>query len=115
MAEWFDTALLAATARALPQVSFVIIGPGSTRLTELADFRNVYLLGTRPYAVIPAYYQHAAVGLIPFTRAGHAAFVDSINPLKLYEYTACQASRHIGTAMDHWAVATLVAGSDWLD
>lgn len=115
VAEWFDTALLAATARALPQVSFVIIGPGSARLTELADFRNVYLLGTRPYAVIPAYYQHAAVGLIPFTRAGHAAFVDSINPLKLYEYMAAGlpvVSTSFGQITKLGSPATIAANTD---
>jgi len=88
VAEWFDTGLIARTARALPDVSFVIIGPGSTRLHALAGLGNVYCLGTRPYAAIPAYFQHAALGLIPFARDSHADFVDSINPLKLYEYMA---------------------------
>ncbi|MFM9941384.1 MAG: glycosyltransferase [Hyphomicrobiaceae bacterium] len=88
IAEWFDVDLVAQAAHALPHVSFVVIGPGASRLTALAARTNVHVLGARPYAEIPAYLQHAAVGLIPFRREGQAAFVDNINPLKLYEYMA---------------------------
>lgn len=88
VADWFDADLIAATADQLPQVSFVIIGPGAERLTDRIKAANIHCLGPRPYAEIPAYLQHAAVGLIPFRRDGHQAFVDAINPLKLYEYMA---------------------------
>lgn len=88
IAEWFDEDVMVSAARALPQVSFVVIGPGAATLTRLSKMANVHFLGTRPYATIPAYLQHADVGLIPFRRRGQEAFVDNINPLKLYEYMA---------------------------
>lgn len=88
IAEWFDESLVVQAAHACRNVSFVIIGPGSGRLTRLSSLVNVHLLGPRPYACIPAYLQHAALGLIPFRSTSERAFVDNINPLKLYEYMA---------------------------
>src|SRR5262249_2492326 len=37
---------------------------------------------------LPAYLVNSDVGLIPFDRDRKAALVDTINPLKLYEYAA---------------------------
>jgi glycosyltransferase involved in cell wall biosynthesis len=88
IAAWLDVDLLRKAALALPDLALVIIGPGSERLAALTGLANVHLLGARPYADIPAYMQHAEVGLIPFKRAGMEGFVDDINPLKLYEYMA---------------------------
>jgi len=88
IAEWFDTELVGALATACPEFSFVIIGPGDNRLERITSLPNVHILGPRPYADIPAYMQHASVGLIPFARSGMEEFVDDINPLKLYEYMA---------------------------
>ncbi len=88
IAQWFDEELIAKAARFCPGVSFVIIGPGAQTLEKLRDIDNVYLLGSKPYAQVPAYMQHAHVGLIPFQTKGIEAFVDDINPLKLYEYMA---------------------------
>jgi glycosyltransferase involved in cell wall biosynthesis len=67
----------------------VIIGPRGDGL-EGVDMlpSNVHLLGPRPYASVPAYMAAAGVGLIPFRTRGMKAFVDDINPLKLYEYMA---------------------------
>ena len=50
---------------------------------------NLHLLGRRPYGELPCYLQHADVGLIPFDVANHMELVNSIHPLKLYEYLAC--------------------------
>lgn len=88
IADWFDEELLADTARRHPGIAFVVIGPGSSRLARLAGLRNVHLLGPQPYADVPALMQHADVGLIPFGSERLAAFIDDINPLKLYEYMA---------------------------
>jgi len=88
IAEWFDPDLVMTVARALPNVSFVIIGPGKDRIARIGGLANVHVLGPRPYASVPAYMQHADIGLIPFSRIGMEDFVDDINPLKLYEYMA---------------------------
>ncbi|HEU4698106.1 MAG TPA: glycosyltransferase [Gemmatimonadales bacterium] len=85
---WFDYDLLAHAAERLPEISFVVIGPDALARTRLAPRPNLHLLGRRPYEQLPAYLQHADVGLIPFDVAGHPSLVHSINPLKLYEYLA---------------------------
>jgi len=83
---WFDVELLAEVARRRADVSFVLIGQANVPLTSLTDLPNVHILGTRPPESVPAYLQHADVGLIPFIKS---ALTDSINPLKMYEYLAC--------------------------
>ncbi len=83
---WFDLEMLAEVARRRDDISFVLIGQAQVSLTPLTDLPNVYFLGTRPPEKVPAYLQHADVGLIPFIRS---PLTDSINPLKMYEYLAC--------------------------
>jgi teichuronic acid biosynthesis glycosyltransferase TuaH len=85
---WLDVATVAAAARALPHVSFVLIGPVALTLAERQALAlpNVHLLGPRPYAQLPAYVQRFAVGLIPFRCT---ALTRAVNPNKLYEYAAC--------------------------
>ena len=86
---WFDVALLRQTARHLPGVSFVLIGPMTPAAQALTAEPNVFCLGPRPYTALPPYIHNADVGLIPFDVNRHAALVSSVNPLKLYEYMAC--------------------------
>ena len=79
----FDLAAVVAAARALPRVQFLIIGPQASTPADVPA--NLHLLGSRPYAELPAYLQHADVGLLPFA--------DSIansgrSPMKYYEYLA---------------------------
>lgn len=88
MEAWFDFRLIEATAAALPEVSFVLIGPDHLARRRLAAAPNLHLLGRRPYGELPRYLHHADVGLIPFDVNGHAELVHSVNPLKLYEYLA---------------------------
>jgi glycosyltransferase involved in cell wall biosynthesis len=88
IAEWFDFDTLDRMTAALPEVSFVVIGPDDRARASLQPRPNLHLLGTRPYDALPAYLQHADVGLIPFDARGHRELVDSIHPLKLYEYLA---------------------------
>lgn len=85
---WFDYALMDEAARRLPTVSFVYVGPDELARQRLRPRPNVYLLGRRAYAEVPAYTSHADVGLIPFDLARHEELVRSIHPLKLYEYCA---------------------------
>lgn len=86
---WFDFDVINACVRRLPQVSFVMIGPDDLARKRLEPRPNLHLLGKRPYAALPAYLRHADVGLIPFDVRRHPALVQSIHPLKLYEYMAC--------------------------
>jgi len=84
--DWFDVELLAAVARGLPGVSFVLVGSHRhIDLGELAGLENVHLLGPRPYADLAGYYQHADAAVIPFKIN---RLTEAVNPIKLYEYFA---------------------------
>lgn len=84
--EWFDTHLLCAAARALPNWQFVIIGPNEGQKFE--PLPNLHLIGPRPWKNLPAYLQHATVGIIPFNVEKWPELIHRVNPLKLYEYMA---------------------------
>lgn len=86
---WFDFDLLKLSSEALPEISFVIIGPGKVPSHQFSHRPNVHFLGSRPYGEIPAYLRHAQVGLIPFNVKGFLSLIPYVNPLKLYEYMAC--------------------------
>ena len=86
---WFDYRLMNEVVARLPHVSFVLIGPDELARQRLRPRPNLHVLGRRPYEEVPAYLHHAHVGLIPFDAVNHAELVNSIHPLKLYEYAAC--------------------------
>jgi glycosyltransferase involved in cell wall biosynthesis len=86
---WFDSELVVQTAERLPQVSFVLIGPSEQIERRIKRLPNLHLLGRRAYAQIPAYLQHADVGMIPFAVEQYPELVHGVHPLKLYEYLAC--------------------------
>lgn len=82
----FDFDVLQALAEARPHVDFFVIGPGE--VAQLARFDavpNVHILGPRQYSEIPAYLQHADVGILPLVpiKANMGR-----SPMKLYEYLA---------------------------
>lgn len=89
MKEWFDFRAVDAMAAALPDVSFVLIGPDQLARQRLAPRPNVHLLGRRSHDLVPSYLHHADVGLIPFDIIGYPELVNGVHPLKLYEYLAC--------------------------
>lgn len=87
--KWFDFELFNRTAEALPGVSFVVIGPKNEFSRGLGVKPNVHFLGPKPFGELPKYLHNADVGLIPFDVKNHRRLLDSVNPLKLYEYLAC--------------------------
>lgn len=82
--EWVDVELIGRLADALPY-SFVVIGSAKADMSVLKGKPNVYVLGRRPYAELPAYSRgfHAAVVPFRMTELTH-----SVNPIKLREYAA---------------------------
>lgn len=78
----FDHHLLIETARQSPDLQYMIVGPQSKK-NILDKIKNITVLGPKPYAQIPAYMQHADVGILPLklTDANHAR-----SPMKIYEY-----------------------------
>ena len=82
----FDADLVIRLAKARPDIEFVIIGSGTdSHLLAVPELHNLRWLGTRPYALLPAYLQHADVGLLPLS--DHPANAGR-SPMKLYEYAA---------------------------
>lgn len=85
----FDLERTARIARAMPDVSFVLIGqvgegqPGAT--TDLLDAPNIHLLGPRPYDTLPTYLRGFDAALLPFTRN---AYTDAMFPMKFFETLA---------------------------
>jgi len=86
---WFDYELLNKAAKHLPDTSFVLIGPPAMARQKLRNLPNVHILGTRAYTAIPDYLYNADVGIIPFDVKAYPELINSVNPLKLYEYMAC--------------------------
>lgn len=85
VADWIDLDLLVDIARAYPKSSVVVIGPKRTNLERLEGQGNIYVLGPRPYQMVPRYIAHFDVALIPFLQTELTQYV---NPLKLLEYMA---------------------------
>ena len=95
-----DVDLVIAVARGLAELSLALVGPDALSThnrRRLASEPNVSLLGSRPYAVIPAYLQHADVVLVPHLVT---PFTDSLDPIKAHECLA----------VDTPTVATPVSG-----
>ncbi|WP_169764362.1 glycosyltransferase [Campylobacter mucosalis] len=90
--DWFDVDLVYYCATNLPNYHFVIIGPEQKDLSKLKVLENIHILGAMPYHKIPAFLYNCQVGIIPFDVKNHADLVNSINPLKIYEYFAAKIS-----------------------
>ncbi|MBN2542790.1 glycosyltransferase [bacterium] len=83
---WVDWELIKHAAKMLPSFQFVFIGPVQIKTGTSKNNHNIHLLGSRDYSQIPNYLKSCQVGILPFHRT---EFVDSIHPIKLYEYMAC--------------------------
>lgn len=113
---WFDQDLCARLARALPDWTFVLIGPVQIPIDRLIACPNIRFLGPRPHHALPRYAQHWTASLLPFL---DNAQIRASNPLKLREYLA--AGRPIVTMdfpalapyRDHVAIAATL--DDWVE
>lgn len=86
--DWFDVDLVYYCAKNLPNYSFIIIGPEQKDLSLLRKLKNVHILGAISYDKIPTFLYNSQVGIIPFNVKDYPDLVNSINPLKVYEYFA---------------------------
>lgn len=85
----FDQELLVKTAQALPEVSFVLVGPIYTDVSLLKSVSNIFLLGKKSHDHVPAFIKGFDVALIPYTKT---PFTDAVYSCKLNEYLAMGAS-----------------------
>lgn len=84
--ERMDLALLGDTARALPDVSFVLIGPVvKIDPATIPSLPNVYHLGNKSYNELPLYLKGADVTIMPFAHNESTRF---ISPTKTLEFMA---------------------------
>ncbi len=83
--QWVDQELLERVIRAMPEASFVFVGPLQTPATRLARHPNVHLLGARRHEEIPAYIKGFDLGIVPYHLSEYTAHV---YPTKLNEYLA---------------------------
>nr|MDP9114717.1 glycosyltransferase [Acidobacteriota bacterium] len=81
----FGSDALSAAALRLPDINFILIGPGSDRAAMTIELSNITSLGPVAYAKLPAILAQCSVGLLPLSR--HAANAGR-SPMKLYEYAA---------------------------
>jgi glycosyltransferase involved in cell wall biosynthesis len=87
---WFDLPLVESLARALPETRIVLVGPAPPETASAVEratreHSNLFWMGPRPYAEVPAIVRAFRVGLIPFRRT---PLTEAVNPVKLYEYAA---------------------------
>jgi teichuronic acid biosynthesis glycosyltransferase TuaH len=88
--DWLDTTLVAATARAWPEYSIVLIGPAYEqnwwkKQEELSALPNVHYFGKVDYEELPAWVQRFDLALMPLLRN---RLKGVSHPNKLYEYCA---------------------------
>ena len=88
IAEWIDVEMLIATANALHNWRFVIIGNAQIDVSALEKVSNIHLLGPRAHKELASYAQHWDVSLLPFRDTPQ---IRACNPLKLREYLAAGA------------------------
>lgn len=116
ISDWLDIPILERAARALPDWTFVFVGPVRTDVTALARLTNVRFLGARPHGALPTYVQHWTVSLIPFLDTPQ---IRACNPLKLREYLAAgtpvAATRFPALAPYEPLVAAIDPGGDLVD
>lgn len=84
ISEWFDEKLVCDVAANRLNWSFVLIGPCTTE-KRFRKLSNIFLLGRKPYEVLPAYLQQFDVCIVPF-KVNELTL--SADPVKVYEYLA---------------------------
>ncbi|MBB6671727.1 glycosyltransferase [Cohnella nanjingensis] len=84
--ERLDLASIRHLAASRPSLSIIVIGPYVPSSIESFAFTdNVYFLGSKPYASLPAFLHRADLALLPLS--DHKAN-GGRSPMKLYEYAA---------------------------
>lgn len=80
----FDPGLFEGVARALSDVNFVLVGDCSIS-GDWTRLPNIFMMGRRPYADVPAYMAACDVLMMPWNRSD---WIRACNPVKLKEYLA---------------------------
>jgi glycosyltransferase involved in cell wall biosynthesis/tRNA A-37 threonylcarbamoyl transferase component Bud32 len=90
MSDWLDTELLYHLASARPNWNFVLIGGiESADISWLEKSNNIFLLGEKPYELLPCYLRHFDTCIIPFKKT---LLTEATNPVKLFEFLSAGKS-----------------------
>ena len=84
-----DFRLIHSVAEALPNVSFVFVGPVDIPEILKKMPLNIYFTGPVPHSQIASIIHSASAGMIPFDVTDQMEKLKGIRPLKLFEYMAC--------------------------
>ena len=85
MHKWVDLDLVASVAKAMPDVTFVFVGPRAVDVSILAELPNVVMVGPKVPEELPSYIRSFGAALIPYRRA---PYTEHVFPAKLNEYLA---------------------------
>ena len=85
IAEWLDVDLVEVLLKTYSRYSFVFIGRvNNVKVKNLKKkYKNLHLLGEKPYKELPYYLKYFDVCLIPFK---NIPLIEATDPVKLYEY-----------------------------
>lgn len=84
--ERIDFDLIAETAQARPEISFVMIGPlAKISEEDLPRAKNLHYLGMKQYTELPAYIKAFSIAMMPFALNDATKY---ISPTKTLEYMA---------------------------
>lgn len=83
--EWIDVPMIEWLAQQRPDWSFLMVGHAHVAVDGLRALPNVRLVGTQPYATLPAWSKAFDAAIIPYRLNRQVA---NANPLKLREYLA---------------------------
>ena len=87
ISDWLDLNILEKIAGNYSYCSIVLIGRvGNSSLYKLTrKYKNIYLLGEKPYSILPDYLEQFDVCTIPFIIND---LIKATDPVKIYEYFA---------------------------
>jgi glycosyltransferase involved in cell wall biosynthesis/tRNA A-37 threonylcarbamoyl transferase component Bud32 len=90
ISDWLDTELIYNLASVKPNWSFVLIGRiENSDLAQIREMSNVYLLGEKPYELLPRYLHQFDTCIIPFKKI---QLTEATNPVKLFEFLSAGKS-----------------------
>lgn len=83
ISHWLDLKAIEDSLSKHPDKSFVFIGKIENQEITKLKYKNLFLLGEKPYSEIPKYLNQFDVALIPFLLT---PLIKATNPVKIYEY-----------------------------
>jgi len=84
ISDWFDSELVGSLARSRSDWNFILIGHTfGSDTNPLEGLKNIFILGEKPYDLLPSYLHFFDVCIIPFKKN---QLTEATNPVKLFEY-----------------------------